>query len=111
MVTSQVPARFARISSSGPGFCIFSTAGGGACEEALAAKVLIPLDQKKWPGCYYHHSNTNDVARVEHLTVICTPTKEEAGPTNNWMAPADAYANDMRLLMLNVGSLIAIVIV
>ena len=52
-------------------------------------KVLIPLDQKKWPGCYYHHSNKNDVARVEHLTIICTPTKEEAGPTNNWMAPAE----------------------
>jgi phosphoenolpyruvate carboxykinase (GTP) len=60
--------------------------------EAVAAKVLIPLDQKKWPDCYYHHSNQNDVARVEHLTVICTPTKEEAGPTNNWMAPAEAYA-------------------
>ena len=61
-------------------------------EEAVAAKILIPLDQKKWPGCYYHHSSQTDVARVEHLTVICTPTKEEAGPTNNWMAPAEAYA-------------------
>jgi phosphoenolpyruvate carboxykinase (GTP) len=60
-------------------------------EEAVASKVLIPLDQKKWPGCHYHHSNQNDVARVEHLTFICTPTKEEAGPTNNWMAPAEAY--------------------
>jgi phosphoenolpyruvate carboxykinase (GTP) len=60
-------------------------------ERAVAEKVLIPLDQKKWPGCYYHHSNSNDVARVEHLTFICTPTKEQAGPTNNWMAPADAY--------------------
>jgi phosphoenolpyruvate carboxykinase (GTP) len=60
-------------------------------EEAVAAKVLIPLDQKKWPGCYYHHSNPNDVARVEHLTFICTPTKEEAGPTNNWMDPKEAY--------------------
>jgi phosphoenolpyruvate carboxykinase (GTP) len=60
-------------------------------ERAVAEKVLIPLDQKKWPGCYYHHSNPNDVARVEHLTFICTPTKEQAGPTNNWMAPPDAY--------------------
>ena len=60
-------------------------------EQAVAQKVLIPLDQKKWPGCYYHHSNPSDVARVEHLTFICTPTREEAGPTNNWMAPADAY--------------------
>jgi len=60
-------------------------------EEAVAKKVLIPLDQKKWPGCYYHQSNSNDVARVEHLTFICTPTKAEAGPTNNWMDPAEAY--------------------
>src|SRR5690242_9037255 len=59
--------------------------------EAVESKVLIPLDQKKWPGCYYHHSNPNDVARVEHLTFICTPTKEEAGPTNNWMEPQEAY--------------------
>ena len=60
-------------------------------EEAVAQKVLIPLDQKKWPGCYYHHSNVNDVARVEHLTFICTPTRDEAGPTNNWMDPPEAY--------------------
>ena len=60
-------------------------------EEAVAAKVLIPLNQQKWPGCYFHHSNPNDVARVEHLTFICTPTKEDAGPTNNWMEPEEAY--------------------
>ena len=60
-------------------------------EQAVAQKVLLPLEQKKWPGCYYHHSNTNDVARVEHLTFICTPTKAEAGPTNNWMDPKEAY--------------------
>jgi phosphoenolpyruvate carboxykinase (GTP) len=60
-------------------------------ELAVAQKILIPLDQKRWPGCTFHHSNPNDVARVEHLTFICTPTKEEAGPTNNWMEPAEAY--------------------
>jgi phosphoenolpyruvate carboxykinase (GTP) len=60
-------------------------------EEAVAQKVFIPLDPKRWPGCYYHHSNPNDVARVEHLTFICTPTREEAGPTNNWMDPKEAY--------------------
>ncbi len=60
-------------------------------EEAVTAKVLIPLEPKQWPGCYYHHSNPNDVARVENLTFICTPTKEEAGPTNNWMEPGEAY--------------------
>jgi len=60
-------------------------------EIALAQGVLEPLNQDKLPGCYYSRSNPNDVARVEHLTFICTPTKEQAGPTNNWMAPADAY--------------------
>jgi phosphoenolpyruvate carboxykinase (GTP) len=60
-------------------------------EQAVAQKILIPLDQKRWPGCTFHHSNPNDVARVEHLTFICTPTREEAGPTNNWMEPAEAY--------------------
>src|SRR4030095_2035762 len=59
--------------------------------EALRAGVLIELDQKKWPGCDYHRSNSNDVARSEHLTFICTPTREEAGPTNNWSAPEEMY--------------------
>src|SRR5580658_538955 len=60
-------------------------------EECLETGVLLPLNQDKLPGCYLHRSNPNDVARVEQLTFICTPTKEEAGPTNNWMAPDLAY--------------------
>src|SRR3974390_2571667 len=60
-------------------------------EEAVAKGTLLPLNQQKMPGCYLHRSNPNDVARVEQLTFICTPTKEEAGPTNNWMAPDEAY--------------------
>ncbi len=56
-------------------------------EQAVKQGVLIPLDQKKWPGCHYHHSNSNDVARVEQCTYICTRRKKEAGPTNNWMEP------------------------
>jgi len=65
--------------------------------EAVARGILIPLDQKKWPGCHYHRSNPNDVARVEQCTYICTPTQEEAGPTNNWAAPREMYArlNDL----------------
>src|SRR5208337_13958 len=60
--------------------------------EAIATGVLIPLDPAKRPGCYLHRSNPSDVARSEHLTFVCTPAKDDAGPTNNWMAPDEAYA-------------------
>ena len=59
--------------------------------EACRQGVLIKLNQEKNPGCYLHRSNPNDVARVEQFTLICTPTKEEAGPTNNWAEPAETY--------------------
>ncbi|MCX7745283.1 MAG: phosphoenolpyruvate carboxykinase (GTP) [Clostridia bacterium] len=59
--------------------------------ECLADEELIELDQQKLPGCYYHWTHVNDVARVEHLTFICTSKKEDAGPTNNWMSPTEAY--------------------
>lgn len=52
--------------------------------------VLKKLNEEPFPKSYYHKSNPNDVARVEHLTFVCTPTKEEAGPNNNWMAPEEA---------------------
>ncbi|MCL2508590.1 MAG: phosphoenolpyruvate carboxykinase (GTP) [Oscillospiraceae bacterium] len=52
---------------------------------------IIKLNEEKLPGCYLHRTAVNDVARVEHRTFICTPTKDEAGPTNNWMAPDEAY--------------------
>jgi phosphoenolpyruvate carboxykinase (GTP) len=64
---------------------------------AVDTGVLIPLNPAKRPGCYLHRSNPNDVARVEHLTFICTPTKEDAGPTNNWMAPEEAYGKLTKL--------------
>lgn len=60
-------------------------------KEAMATGEMIGLDEQKWPGCLYHRTATNDVARTEQLTYICTSKKEDAGPTNNWMAPADAY--------------------
>jgi len=61
-------------------------------DQAVKAGILMPLNPAKRPGCYLHRSNPNDVARVEHLTFICTPTEAEAGPTNHWMAPDEAYA-------------------
>ena len=67
-------------------------------DRAVKEGVLIALNQKKRPGCYLHRSDPKDVARVEHLTFICTETKEEAGPTNNWMPPAEAYAKLEKLL-------------
>ncbi|MCC6485156.1 MAG: phosphoenolpyruvate carboxykinase (GTP) [Armatimonadetes bacterium] len=60
-------------------------------ELSLKTGEFQRLDQEKLPGCYYHRSAQNDVARTEHLTFICTPTEREAGPTNNWMAPDAAY--------------------
>jgi phosphoenolpyruvate carboxykinase (GTP) len=60
--------------------------------QAVSEGVLIPLNQKNRPGCYLHRSNPNDVARTEQLTFVCTPTKEEAGPNNNWSDPAETYA-------------------
>ncbi len=60
-------------------------------DEAVAAGVLIPLDERRRPGSYYSRSHPSDVARTEELTFVCTPTKDEAGPTNNWMPPDEAY--------------------
>ena len=66
-------------------------------EQAVAAGTLIPLNPEKLPGCYLHRSHPNDVARVEHLTFICTKTQRAAGPTNNWMAPDEAYGKLRKL--------------
>ncbi|MBV8142284.1 MAG: phosphoenolpyruvate carboxykinase (GTP) [Verrucomicrobia bacterium] len=64
---------------------------------AVRQGTLSPLDRKKWPGCYLHRSNPNDVARVEELTFICTASQEEAGPTNHWAPPAEMYDKLHRL--------------
>ena len=59
--------------------------------EACSTGEMIKLNEEKLPGCYLHRTAVNDVARVEHRTFICAEKEEDAGPTNNWMAPADAY--------------------
>jgi phosphoenolpyruvate carboxykinase (GTP) len=60
-------------------------------EEMCESGVLSPLNQEKFPDCYLHLSDPSDVARVEHLTFVCTSNQDDAGPNNNWMAPADAH--------------------
>ena len=59
--------------------------------EAQRLNVVIKLNDQKVPRSCLHRSNPNDVARVEQFTFICTPTQAEAGPTNNWIEPAEMY--------------------
>ncbi|MBR4726629.1 MAG: phosphoenolpyruvate carboxykinase (GTP) [Clostridia bacterium] len=59
--------------------------------EGMRTGEMIKLNEELLPDCYLHRTAVNDVARVEARTFICAPTKEEAGPTNNWMDPAEAY--------------------
>ena len=70
--------------------------------EAVATGEMIKLNEEKLPGCYYHRTAENDVARVEDRTFICTETEEEAGPINNWMEPTKMYA---KLNALYTGSM------
>jgi len=70
--------------------------GSDAEQRELTAKLtregeLKALNPEFFPGCNLARSNPSDVARVEHLTFICTRSKEDAGPNNNWMAPDEAH--------------------
>ncbi len=60
-------------------------------QQMLDDGTLHELNQQTHPKCYLHRSDPSDVARVEHLTFVCTPQEEDAGPNNNWMPPADAH--------------------
>src|SRR2546428_4627513 len=62
----------------------------GLIEAMLRDGTLLPLNQRTYPNCYLHRSHPSDVARTEQLTFICSRDKDDAGPTNNWMAPAEA---------------------
>jgi phosphoenolpyruvate carboxykinase (GTP) len=71
--------------------------GSEAERDHLVARMLesgdlLALNADTHPGCHLHRSNPSDVARVEHLTFVCTRVQEEAGANNNWMAPDEARA-------------------
>jgi phosphoenolpyruvate carboxykinase (GTP) len=68
----------------------------------LGDGTLLELNADRYPDCYLHRSDPQDVARVEHLTFVCTTSKEDAGPNNNWLAPAEAK---MRMTDLFRGSM------
>jgi phosphoenolpyruvate carboxykinase (GTP) len=63
----------------------------GMAEEKINSQpIFIRLNQKSWPTAYLHRSHPTDVARTEHLTYVCPPDRETAGPNNNWMDPGQA---------------------
>ena len=66
-------------------------------KEGMKTGEMIKLNEEILPGCYYHRSAPNDVARVEDRTFICCKKKEDAGPTNNWMDP-----DEMRALLKGI---------
>ena len=61
-------------------------------EEACSTGEMLRLNQEKLPGCYYHRTAENDVARVEARTFICCRNEKDEGPTTYWMDPKEAYA-------------------
>ena len=60
-------------------------------KEAVESGEMIKLNEEKLPGCYLHRTAVNDVARVEDRTLICSRKEEDAGPTNHWKEPQEAY--------------------
>ena len=65
--------------------------------QMLDSGDLLKLNHETFPNCYLHRSDQTDVARVEHLTFICTSNQEDAGPNNNWMDPKDARKRSFEL--------------
>ena len=74
-------------------WCDGSDAENAALVAAMEADgTLVRLNEQTHPRSWLHRSHPDDVARVEHLTLVCTPDPEEAGPNNHWMAPDEAHA-------------------
>ena len=63
----------------------------GLVAELTARRELLALNPSTHPGCHLYRSHPSDVARVEHLTFVCTESQDDAGPNNPWMTPADAH--------------------
>jgi phosphoenolpyruvate carboxykinase (GTP) len=59
--------------------------------QLIASKELHPLNEKYFPGCVLYRSDPQDVARVEHVTFVCTRSQDDAGPNNHWLAPDAAH--------------------
>ncbi|HWZ55802.1 MAG TPA: phosphoenolpyruvate carboxykinase (GTP), partial [Verrucomicrobiae bacterium] len=72
-------------------WCDGSDEEGAQMEELLVREgSTFRLDDKTYPNCWLHRSDPTDVARTEKVTYICTRKRDDAGPTNNWMDPAEA---------------------
>jgi len=72
------------------------------CDELVERGTFIRLNEERWPGCFYARSHPRDVARLEERTFICSLSKADAGPTNNW---EDPYRMRRRLRALFRGSM------
>src|SRR6202142_3959641 len=67
------------------------------CAQMVGSGTFIKLNEELWPGCYYARSDASDVARVEDRTFICSLSKDNAGPTNNWVNPFEMRKTLKRL--------------